>query len=173
MKKLVFLGFAVLSLMANAQQDPQYTMHVLNPLAINPAFAGSRGEREATLVYRNQWMGLDKSPTTITGNYQSRYNQGRLATGVSYFGDKNGLFTHSGLTVSQAYHMKMTTWTLSLALSAGIEELSASLSGVDHTIAGEVDTLLQVISSVLISILDLVGLHTTSAFGWDSPCRIY
>ena len=139
MKKLVLLGFTVLSLMANAQQDPQYTMHVLNPLAINPAFAGSRGEQDATLVYRNQWMGLDKSPTTIAGNYQSRYNQGRLATGVSYFGDKNGLFTHSALTVSQAYHVKMTSWTLSLALSAGIEEMSANLSSINHTIAGEVD----------------------------------
>ena len=139
MKKSIFFGLMFLSLLATAQQDPQYTMSISNPLAINPAFVGSRGDQDATLVYRNQWMGLDRSPKTVTGNYQTRYSDGRLATGVSFFADKNGVLTRNGINVSQAYRIKMSTWTLSLALNVGLEQLTAGLSSVNHTIAGEID----------------------------------
>jgi type IX secretion system PorP/SprF family membrane protein len=52
------------SLRVHAQQDPQYSQYMFNPLAYNPAYAGSQGSLSGTLLLRRQWMGIDGGPAT-------------------------------------------------------------------------------------------------------------
>ena len=44
-----------------AQQQPQYTQHMYNTTALNPAYAGTNEGLEATLLHRSQWVGVSWS----------------------------------------------------------------------------------------------------------------
>ena len=47
-----------------AQNEGQYTHFMFNRLSYNPAYAGSSGAISFTLLYNNQWLGLDlQAPT--------------------------------------------------------------------------------------------------------------
>lgn len=49
---------------STAQNEGQYTHFMFNQLSYNPAYAGSSGALSFTLLYNNQWMGLElQAPT--------------------------------------------------------------------------------------------------------------
>jgi len=56
--------FLLLGMMGSAQQDPQYTQYMVNPMGVNPAFAGRGGEFTALLMHRSQWVGVGGAPNT-------------------------------------------------------------------------------------------------------------
>ena len=66
---------------SNAQQDAQYTQYMFNTMSVNPAYAGSRGQLSAALLYRKQWLGLDGAPTTQTFNLHSPIRDRRWVMG--------------------------------------------------------------------------------------------
>ncbi len=84
---LVFLSFSVWSL--KAQQDAQYTQYMYNTMAVNPAYAGSRGVLSFNALHRSQWVGLDGAPTTQTLNFHSP-TRGRVGVGLSIVNDRIG-----------------------------------------------------------------------------------
>ncbi len=47
-----------------SQQEAQYSLHMLDPVQINPAYAGLDNSLAVTATYRAQWAGLDGSPTS-------------------------------------------------------------------------------------------------------------
>lgn len=58
---LLILGAAYSS---QAQQDIQFSQYVFNPLFVNPAYSGYRGDTYISGVYRQQWAGLPGAPRT-------------------------------------------------------------------------------------------------------------
>ncbi len=50
---------ALFSSVCTAQNEGQYTHFMFNRLSYNPAYAGSSGAISFTLLYNNQWLGLD------------------------------------------------------------------------------------------------------------------
>src|SRR5690606_12732666 len=48
----------------SAQQDPQFTQYMYNPMGVNPAYAGTQGELAALLMHRSQWVGINGAPNT-------------------------------------------------------------------------------------------------------------
>lgn len=84
---LVFLSVSIWSL--KAQQDAQYTQYMYNTIAVNPAYAGSRGVLSINALHRSQWVGLEGAPTTQTLNFHSP-TRGRLGVGLSIVNDRIG-----------------------------------------------------------------------------------
>ena len=84
---LVILSFSVWNL--KAQQDAQYTQYMYNTIAVNPAYAGSRGVLSINALHRSQWVGLDGAPTTQTLNFHSP-TSGRVGVGLSIVNDRIG-----------------------------------------------------------------------------------
>lgn len=84
---LVFLSLSIWSL--KAQQDAQYTQYMYNTIAVNPAYAGSRGVLSMNALHRSQWVGLDGAPTTQTLNFHTP-TRGRLGVGLSIVNDRIG-----------------------------------------------------------------------------------
>lgn len=84
---LVILSFSVWNL--KAQQDAQYTQYMYNTIAVNPAYAGSRGVLSINALHRSQWVGLDGAPTTQTLNFHSP-TRGRVGVGLSIVNDRIG-----------------------------------------------------------------------------------
>ena len=72
-----------------AQQDAQYTQYMYNTMAVNPAYAGSRGVLSINALHRSQWVGLDGAPTTQTLNFHAP-TRGRLGVGLSIVNDRIG-----------------------------------------------------------------------------------
>ncbi|MCL5247678.1 type IX secretion system membrane protein PorP/SprF [Cellulophaga sp. 20_2_10] len=104
----------------SAQQDAQYTQYMFNTLAVNPAYAGSRGQLSIAALYRAQWVGLDGAPTTQTLNLHSPIRNSNLGYGVSVVNDKIG----EGV-VQETYIDATVSYTLKLAqdrkLSFGVK----------------------------------------------------
>lgn len=73
----------------HAQQDAQYTQYMYNTLAVNPAYAGSRGVLSINALHRSQWVGLDGGPTTQTINFNTPVSK-RIGIGLSIVNDEIG-----------------------------------------------------------------------------------
>ena len=87
----ILFGFVVLmSFNAQAQQDPQYTQYIYNPLVINPAYAGNRGVTSILLLHRSQWVGLDGAPRTQNLSVHSPIGSGKVGLGFSVVNDALG-----------------------------------------------------------------------------------
>lgn len=89
MKKIHVIILLLFGLIAQAQQDPQYTQYMYNMNIINPAYAGSSGTTSIGALYRSQWVGLDGSPSTATLALHSPVGN-RVGLGLSLVSDKIG-----------------------------------------------------------------------------------
>lgn len=121
LKHLAYLGFVLLCHLGVAQQDAQYTQYMYNTMAINPAYAGSRGEANVNLLYRSQWSGLDGAPTSQTLNISVPTSE-RVALGLSVLNDEVGNGTNQETTFGGvfAYSLPLeNNARLSLGLRAG------------------------------------------------------
>ncbi len=126
----LFMVISLVSLATKAQQDPQYSMHYLNGMAIHPGYAGSLGGVSANVLYRNQWTGMAGAPKTFSANAQMRYFKDQLGTGLVFFNDQIGVFSRSAVNVAQAYHVRLDELTVSFGLQASFQQLSGNLTSL-------------------------------------------
>lgn len=73
-----------------AQQDPQYTQYMYNPIVVNPAYAGNRGVMSIMGLHRSQWVGLDGAPRTQTLSLHTPISNSRVGLGLSVVNDEIG-----------------------------------------------------------------------------------
>ena len=113
---------------ATAQQDSEYTNYMYNSNSFNPAYIGSTEYLKATLVHRNQWVGLDGAP--VTNNFSIYSPVGKSVTlGLSAWSDKIGPSIESSLAVDFSYTIK-TSQDYKLAFGL---KVSGALLNVDYT----------------------------------------
>jgi len=105
----------------SAQQDPMFTQYMHNPVSINPAYAGSRGTLNAVLMHRQQWVGIDGAPKTLTFSINSPFLSYNVGIGLSILYDELGPTKQTGIYADYAYHLKMTDKVkLAFGLKGGI-----------------------------------------------------
>ena len=112
-----------------AQQDAQYTQYMYNTMSVNPAYAGSRGQFSAALLYRNQWLGQDGAPTTATLNLHSPIRESKVGYGLSIVQDEIG----EGI-VRETYIDGAVSYTIDVAKDAKLSfglKLGAKLFDLD------------------------------------------
>ena len=95
--------FCLVFLLAYSQQDPQITHNMFNRFMYNPAVAGAYPEFHATLLHRNQWVGVDGAPTTSNLNAYAYLSQIQGGVGINVINDKAGMFSAKTVTASYAY----------------------------------------------------------------------
>ncbi len=118
-KHLIVLGVA-LSATVSAQQLPQFTQYMYNPISINPAYAGSRGTLNVTALHRNQWAGLEGNPRTNTLSIHAPMRNDRVGLGISYIGDRLGFESTNYVYGDFSYTVPVTeNGKLSFGLKAG------------------------------------------------------
>jgi len=76
---LVFLFGTVKQ--SNAQQDPQYTMHMYNTQVVNPAYIGSIEAVNFGFLTRTQWVDFEGAPQTWRGFRESCSRGGGRSSG--------------------------------------------------------------------------------------------
>jgi type IX secretion system PorP/SprF family membrane protein len=121
MKKALILFFVLSSGLANAQQDPQYSLNMFNIYSVNPAFSGSYDQFNALLINRAQWIGFDGgAPVTQHFSIESPVYSLHGGMGVSLMNDKVGNEYTRSLSLSYAYQTKLTKKSeLGIGLSLG------------------------------------------------------
>ncbi|WP_439880709.1 PorP/SprF family type IX secretion system membrane protein [Pontibacter sp. MBLB2868] len=116
---LVVLGVAI-SNFATAQQAPQYTQYIFNELAINPAYAGSKGILNINATYRNQWSGLEGAPTTQFLSVDGPTGKSNMGWAGYIVHDEIGAQSQTGVYGSASVGIDLSTTTkLSFGLSLG------------------------------------------------------
>lgn len=120
----ILLIGCLLTLTANAQQDPQYTQYMYNTMTVNPGYTGSAGMFGATLLHRSQWTGLDGAPQTQTVTIDTPVGQ-RVGLGFSAINDKLGPSNELYLEGNFSYTLNFShDLKLAFGLKAGMRSLS-------------------------------------------------
>ena len=99
---LIFLFGA--GMQSNAQQDPQYTMHMYNTQVVNPAYLGSTEAVHFGFLTRTQWVDFEGSPQTGSFTISSPVGRrNKTALGLSIVSDVIGPTTEQSLTACLLY----------------------------------------------------------------------
>jgi type IX secretion system PorP/SprF family membrane protein len=102
------------------QLNPVTSQYVLNPLSINPAFAGNRGALNIAAFYRRQWTGIPGAPETMTLSADAPFLDSKLGLGFNLTTDKIGVTKETYFITNYAYKINIDKGTLSLGLGAGL-----------------------------------------------------
>lgn len=138
-KYILFLFVMYLAAAARAQQEAMYSQYMFNTMAINPAYAGSRGVTSATALFRSQWVGIKGAPETATFSIDAPLNDKKVGLGLQVFSDKIGITKTAGGFASYAYRIRMDRGTLSFGLQAGISQYQADFTSVQLNTGGQND----------------------------------
>jgi type IX secretion system PorP/SprF family membrane protein len=120
---LTLSGFFV-----QAQQDALYTQYQFNKLPINPAYAGSRDGFSMNLHYRDQWQGIDGSPTTINMALHAPIGD-RIGLGFQLIEDRLGIVEETGAWGNFAFRFPAGSGELAIGLQGGLSYYRTSLDG--------------------------------------------
>lgn len=128
-----------------AQQVWQFSQYLQNEYLLNPAFAGAKDMLKVDLSYRQQWLGIEYSPSTyyLSGNTRifekrpklksttlptSQNVSGSAKRKVSHgigglvLRDRFGAFNQTLISGSYAVHVPISRkWTLSAGLEASLK----------------------------------------------------
>jgi type IX secretion system PorP/SprF family membrane protein len=112
----------------NAQHFPIYSQYMMNGMAINPAYAGSREVVSLLFSQRWQWVGFDGAPTTTGISAHMPTKSKTVAFGLQVLDERIGVTNNLSVFGNYAYRVRMGTGRLSLGLKAGVEVLKENLN---------------------------------------------
>ena len=113
---------------ATAQNEGQYTHFMFNQLSYNPAYAGASGALSFSVLYNNQWMGLDLNaptpgidPGTTPVNYLASFDLPVtfLHGGLGLLFNSESIGYHKNTTINLDYAFRIYWGRGNLA--AGVE----------------------------------------------------
>ena len=110
-----------------AQQDPIFTYYLQNPIAFNPAVAGTASGLNLSLLTRHQWVGLEGAPTSYSFGAHSPYVKDLMGLGFHFMTDQVGQQRNTHVTGSYAYQIQVVEgMRLSMGLRAGVSNYRAA-----------------------------------------------
>jgi type IX secretion system PorP/SprF family membrane protein len=116
----------------SAQQDPQYSQYMFNPLAINPAWAGSREMMNGALLMRRQWVGIEGAPKTNVFALSAPTRKGKVGWGLEINTDQIGPKRSSAFYLSYAYRVRIGKGKLAFGLGAGVVNYKINWNEIDY-----------------------------------------
>ena len=145
-----------------AQEVPRSTQYVFNNILLNPAVSGIGNYIDLKLGYRKQWSGIEGAPTTqylsfsmplgdefvrssinsfssrgynpLSRSYVNTYTSAEPHHGIGVVAmtDKAGLVRQTGVSLTYAYHLGLSsTLNLALGVSGGFNSLSLNVEKVN------------------------------------------
>jgi type IX secretion system PorP/SprF family membrane protein len=123
----------LMSVRADAQYEPMFTQYMYNETFINPAYAGSHENISTTMLYRNQWVGMDGAPTTQTFSFHAPVSRRKLGLGLSLMNENIGVSHQLSVYGNIAYRILFDRSVLSFGLQGGFVNDEEKYTDV-HTI---------------------------------------
>lgn len=131
MKRMIPYCLLVFSFCAHAQQDPLYSQYLVNPLLINPAYAGLNNNFNAMVGYRTQWTGLEGQPTTINASAHTSLINNKVGAGILVMQDRIGNIANTEANVSFSYKLHLKEQTVSFGMQAGVQNYKTDYSDLN------------------------------------------
>jgi type IX secretion system PorP/SprF family membrane protein len=129
MKKIIkILSFLLVPLGAFGQLAPVTSQYILNPLIINPAFAGNRGALNVSAFFRRQWVGIPGAPETTSFIADAPMFDNKIGLGLSLVNDRVGVTKETQLVTNYAYKLNLGKGTLSFGLGVGLTATNTAWS---------------------------------------------
>ncbi len=132
MKKQIFICFSILiSWQVTAQQDVMLSQYMFNGLFLNPAYSGTHPFAEASVLYRDQWTGLDGAPTTQSFSIDGPLANELMGLGMTVINDQIGDTRQTEVYANWSYHLFLDAegkTRLSFGIKAGFADYSSKLS---------------------------------------------
>lgn len=128
MKGLFICFFTLLVWQTQAQQDPLYSQYMLNPLLLNPAYAGLNNNFNAQLGYRTQWTGLEGQPTTLNLSAHSSLVDNKVGAGFLLVQDRIGNIANTEANLSASYKLQLKEQVFSFGMQMGIQNYRTDYS---------------------------------------------
>ncbi len=132
-KALLFAISGVLfSLNTYGQQDAQYSQYMFNTLSVNSAYAGTKDYLNIILLTRNQWVGFDGAPKTLSLTVHAPIKKEKLGLGFSYVRDKIGPLKVDNIYLDIAYRIRLHEGGyLSIGVKAGLDVRKNELTSLN------------------------------------------
>lgn len=124
-KSLILLLFP---LTLTGQLTPLANHYLLNPITINPAYAGSRGALNMAAFYWKQWVGIKGAPETMTFAIDAPLFDKKIGLGFIIVNDKVGVTKETQFITNYAYKINIRDGILSFGLGAGVAITNTAFS---------------------------------------------
>jgi type IX secretion system PorP/SprF family membrane protein len=110
------------------QLAPVTNQYILNPLSINPAYAGSRGALNIAASFRKQWAGIAGAPETMSLTVDGPFFDNKVGFGLMIVNDKIGVTKETQIISNYAYKISLGEGSLSFGLGGGISTTNTAYS---------------------------------------------
>ncbi|MFT6849346.1 MAG: type IX secretion system PorP/SprF family membrane protein [Sphingobacteriales bacterium] len=137
---LLVFGFGLFAVNSIAQQAPQISQYMFNPIIYNPGNAGVKEGLAASLLYRNQFTGFGEGqPVTQTISVESPISFLHGGVGLHIVNDEIGFENDLGVYASYAYAQEILGGVLSTGISLGVIQKSFSASKFKPNDQGDIE----------------------------------
>ena len=121
MKKiLIAILLSITSVTIFAQEYPLTSSYLLNPLMINPSYAGSGSGLRASIHHYNKWVGVKGSPRTNTLSVDMPIGREKVGLGLIMYNDKIGVTKENNVALNYAYRIDVGKGFLAFGLGTAI-----------------------------------------------------
>lgn len=107
MRSLLFTFLCLLCCSLWAQQEVNYTLYRYHMNLINPAMTGTQGAPYANIGLRNQWVGVNDAPRSLSLSYSTPHSNERLGLGFSIISDKTFVEQQTQLFADFSYRLPL------------------------------------------------------------------
>ncbi len=136
-KRFLQLVIMICPALAFAQQDPMISQYMFTGTVLNPAYAGSHENMNATALYRYQWAGIStdnntdgNNPRTAVFSMDGKFNSNDLGWGIVLGNDQFGISGKTDVIGNLAYHLGLGKGKLAVGLRGGLSFYNADLTSV-------------------------------------------
>jgi type IX secretion system PorP/SprF family membrane protein len=129
----------LISGVALAQQDPQFTQYFDNALFVNPAYAGSRGMLNVTGIHREQWVGFEGRPSSTTLSVHSPLSYESVGMGLTLVNDQAGPVRQTMIYGDFSYTLRFKNKDrkLSFGIKGGMNMINIGTAELQTTQQGD------------------------------------
>lgn len=122
-----------ISWMAAAQQEMGPNVCLLDPYRYNSACSGFSHGLNLSLIYANQWLGMEGAPREISFSAHQLWRETNFSMGGLLFCEKSGVSQRIEVEIAGTYRFLVADWTwLSLSVGGGARVMGKDFSSLDN-----------------------------------------
>jgi type IX secretion system PorP/SprF family membrane protein len=130
-KIILFILFVSTFNQIHAQQDPVYAQYLLNPLLLNPAYAGLNNNFNGMVGYRTQWTGLEGQPNSFNASAHTSLVNNKVGAGILFSNDQIGNISNTETNISLAYKLNFKERVFSFGMQAGFQNYTTDYADLN------------------------------------------
>ena len=132
MRKILLMLIVFVSLEGMSQSNIRMTNYWDNAYQINPASVMRRKYlAEASLSYRNQWVGVDGAPKTLLATAATYVESLNSQFGLKVIQDEIGYTSLTDVSLSYSYVLDLDNWMLNFGLAGTVSSFGYDKSKID------------------------------------------